>query len=467
MVFSLTLVSLPSFLQEIILENRSGEAILRLINDVLPRHAYLVESLAFGQSSEPLLDDEYSFTDDETNETHISLTPEKVSVIEESERIGGVGQGKEKELPRMLVRARRARGLLIAKVIEMCTNVHQLDCEVSRQSYTFPSLRNYTDPISSQAFQKHPIPEDAYEEDETVMDPTKIYRTDHALEAVVQHLGPKLADFSLLINEDEVSSEADIANVIKHCPNLLRLNLEVYCQSHGNGGRQALHEALLSLNKLETLDIGTPCDFINDEFAQLVLDRPENPYPSLSCLALVECNDLSYPSFISLIERFSQSLRILDIDNTPHANHPRQTKKYLGKPFNLPNLQTLVLSTAHEPKFLQSFINCKLVEFTLGFCPSIAYKDVEDFIIQHSESLVKLEIASDAALTQAQVESLEVFCHAKGISCELLEPDESDGDEEDDPSEFGVDDDDDEGGWYDEDGEEGGLDMVDFEDLSD
>ena len=299
------------------------------------------------------------------------------------------------------------------------------------------------------------------------MDPTKVYRTDHALEAVVKHLGSKLADLSLLINEDEISSETDVANVIKHCPNLLRLNLEVYCQSHGNGGRQALHSALLSLNKLETLDIATPSDFINDEFVRLVLDQPENPYPSLACLALVECNDLSFPSFISLIERFSPTLRILDIDNTPHANHPRQTKKHLGKPFNLPNLKTLVLSTAHESKFLQSFINCKLVEFTLGFCPSISHKDVEDFIIQHSGSLKKLEIASDAALSQAQVESLEVFCHAKGINCELLEPDESDGEEDDDPSDFGVDDDD-EGGWYDEDGEEDGiLDMVDLGDFSD
>lgn len=45
--------------------------------------------------------------------------------------MGGVGKGKEKELPRTLVRARRARSLLIAKVIEMCPNIQQLDCEVS------------------------------------------------------------------------------------------------------------------------------------------------------------------------------------------------------------------------------------------------------------------------------------------------------------------------------------------------
>lgn len=236
--------------------------------------------------------------------------------------------------------------------------------------------------------------------------------------------------------------------------------MEIYCTYNKPEERKALHEALLKLRKLETLDVGAG-EFINDEFVQLALapihhkneeeeETSSNPFPALNCLALGYCQDLSFDSFFNFIHLFSSTLRVLDLDSTPHANHPAVTKKYLGRPFDLPHLRTLVLSTPHEPKILDSFVNTKLTEFSYGFCPAFSYKNVEDFIALHQDTLKKVEIHDQAALTQAQVERLEVFCHAKGIECELLEPDSSDEEEDDeaylDPSDF---EDEDEGGWYD------------------
>ncbi|GAA5947916.1 hypothetical protein JCM3765_007028 [Sporobolomyces pararoseus] len=419
-------LAFPWIWHEINLEETSVESILVLVRDILSRHAQHVKSLAFGQSDpfvppwDDLLEDGNSWAGQ--------------TLVEEIEKLCQVSAGTLS----IETRKRRARSLLIAKVVEMCPNIERVDCE---------------------AFQKHPIPEDAYEDDPTIINDLEVYRTDHAIEAIQTHLRSTLNDLTILVNDDGISSEGDVAQLLENCPKLLRLDLEIYCAFKAPEERKRLHKALLGLDKLETLDLASGY-FINDEFVKLVLEFEKeeeaqeirtNPYPALKCLALVECQDLSFESFYNLIHRFSSTLEVLDIESTPHANHPETTKKYLGRSFDLPKLRTLVLSTPHEAKFLESFVNCKLVEFCLGFCPLFAYKDIEDFITLHQETLKKVEIADDAALSEAQFESLEVFCHAKGITVELLEPDSDDEDEEEDgmnPSDL---DEDDEGGWYDED----------------
>ncbi|GAA5893802.1 uncharacterized protein JCM6883_003641 [Sporobolomyces salmoneus] len=426
-------LSFPWIWHEIDLEDTNISHLWTLVTEVLPRHAQHVRSLAFGQSDGTILPFMTSASDRYRAERDLIETAERLSKI------------RDPKVLEYSVRRRRTKSLMIAELIKMCPNIERIDCE---------------------AFQKHPIPEEAYEDDPTIIREAEVYHTDHALEAIRSHLGPKLTDLTLLINDDDISSELDVAKLLEGCPKLLRVDLAVYCGRENARDRTRLHEALLKLEKLETLDIGAG-QFINDEFAQLVLERMKsreeeeavsrsqggestsNPFPNLQCLALVECPDLSFESFFNLIHCFSSTLRILDIDSTPHANHPEVTKKYLGRPFNLPQLRTLVLSTPHEAKFLDSFVDCKLVEFCLGFCPSFSYKDIEDFITLHQTTLKKIEVADDAALSEAQFESLEVFCHAKGISVELLEPDSDEEDEEDeiDPSDL---DEDDEGGWYDE-----------------
>ncbi|GAA6022307.1 hypothetical protein JCM11491_005258 [Sporobolomyces phaffii] len=436
-------LSYPWLWQDLSLEEKSGDRILDFIQHTLPRHARHVRSLAFGH------------TDAELANRPIGLSrwghpipPKETTdlIISTAERLSGILDPGD-IAPE--TRERRARSLLIAEIIRMCPNIERIDCE---------------------SFQKHEIPDDAYEDDEIVVNEDAVYRIDHALDAVRTHLGPKLTDLTLLVNDDSVTTEADVAHVLEACPNLVRLDLEVFCGYQDPDERKRLHRAVLNLRQLESLDVAAG-SFVTDEFVTRVLAYecededdpgrrvgPANPFPRLELLALVECDDLSFESFYALVDRFRATLKVLDLDDTPHANHAAETDKYLGRAFDLPRLETLVVSTAHEPEFLAAFRTCRLVEFSLGFCPAFAYKDVEDFVTLHQETLRKVEVADDAALTDAQVESLEVFCHAKGIRCELLDPESDDdlsagvgGPGGLDGSDF---DDEDEGGWYDEDSED-------------
>lgn len=297
------------------------------------------------------------------------------------------------------VRSRRTRSLLVAEVIRQCRSIVRVDCEA------FPA-----------------VPAAWMDEDlvQTDLDNRNVvYPMDHALSALKQYLGPNLTDLTLLVQDDGVTTESEVASVLSSCPNLLRLELEALVPSGPPAHRTALFDAFTAFTSLEALNIveGT---FITDDFALLPLDH----WP-LKVLALAECEDLSFPSFHTLVHRFKRTLECLDLAGTPHSNHARDTKKYLRRPFDLPKLDTLVLETTHESPFLlEAFAACPLRTFGLGFCPAVTYADVERFITEvHGETLKRVEVAHDAALTAGQVESLEVLCHAKGLECVLM-PDE-------------------------------------------
>ncbi|GAA5965220.1 hypothetical protein JCM21900_003388 [Sporobolomyces salmonicolor] len=418
----------PYLWQDVDFEDRSAESILVFLREIIPRHARHIRSLAFGQSDEELLDDEPTVFATARNVLGSDYDARLKAVLDEAERLGGVSaQGITEPM-----RKRRARSLILAEVVKHCPNVQILDFE---------------------GFQKTPISGNE-ELDDFTEAVEQAYPVDHALEAIKTHLGPKLTDLTFLINDDGVSTEGDVASLLSACPNLLRLELECIAPSGAPAHRERLHEALLALNKLESLNVVIG-DFINDDFASRTISWP------LKVLALAECEDLSFPSFFSLIHQFSSTLEVLDLDGTPHNNSETETKKYLGRLVSLPKLDTLVLATPHDPSFVDAFSQCPIREFCLGFCPAFTYPDVEAFIEAHHQTLKKLQIEHDAALTEAQVESLEVLCHAKGIECELLEP-EDDSDTDDDPSDF--EDDFDQEEWeHDEDdeGDEGDDDAFD------
>ncbi|GAA5870960.1 hypothetical protein JCM1840_002739 [Sporobolomyces johnsonii] len=407
-------ICFPYLWQDVDFEDRSAESILVFLREIIPRHAKHIKSLAFGQSDEELLDDEPTVFATARNVLGSDYDARLKAVLDEAERFGGVSaQGITEPM-----RKRRARSLVLAEVVKHCPNVEILDFE---------------------GFQKTPISgnEDLDDFTEAV---EQAYPVDHALEAIKTHLGPKLTDLTFLINDDGVSTEGDVASLLSACPNLLRLELECLAPSGAPAHREKLHEALLALDKLESLTIVTG-DFINDDFASRTISWP------LKVLALAECEDLSFASFFSLIHQFSSTLEVLDLDGTPHNNSETETKKYLGRLVSLPKLDTLVLATPHDPPFVDAFSQCPIREFCLGFCPAFTYPDVEAFIEAHHQTLKKLQIEHDAALSEAQVESLEVLCHAKGIECELLEPE--DDSDDDDPSEF--EDDFDQEEWEDDD----------------
>jgi hypothetical protein len=419
--FSRAPLTFPSA-QELDFEDRANESILECIRTILPKHGKHVRTLDFGQSDPRMLNEELPGSGYQSADPFGYIPPSHRRIIEAAEQLNGVSdQGVSSE-----IRHRRTRSLLMAQVVRMCPNVVAIDTEM------LPKTRpDWSDDL----------------EDRDLTNPDIVYSVDHALDAVKQHLGSQLEDLTLLINEDGITTEGDVADLLLACPNLLRLQLDCLAPMGPRANRDTLYGALVGLTKLETFQVDAG-DFVNDEFANEV----DLQWP-LKVLALSEAEDLSFPGFFALVHKFSSTLECLDLDRCPHDNVERDSKTYIHRTLQLPKLDTLCLATMHEPAWLlEGFAQCPVREFSLGFCPAVSLHDIEQFIDVHARTLKRIEVQGEAALTEAQVESLEVLCHSKHIECEVLPLDSSD----EETDEEGVlsdweDDDDRLGGWTDQD----------------
>ncbi|GAA5897214.1 hypothetical protein JCM8208_003756 [Rhodotorula glutinis] len=395
------------------LSHRSNQAILMAMMHVLPFRGVHVRSIEFAQTKFRMYDLDPLDSGVHPAVPDVPLRKEHVDFIAFIESLGGVpSEGVSSER-----RFRRSRSLLLAGVVRMCSNATRVHGE------TFPRTR--------MQIIDEDLPEGA-----DVVEHLSVYAHDHAFEAVKEVLGPQLVDLTLVVPDDGVTNELDVADIVAACPKLLRLqiNHEINLEAAENdrAKRARLQDALASLSALEIF-AHTSGGFIDDEFAA----RDDVRWP-LKVLGLAECENLSFPSLRKFVHRFKSTLECLDLDGAPHTNSDRDNEALVARPFDLPKLDTLILSTQQEAPFLLSaFASCPIASLTVGFCPAVELKDLETFIDLHALTLRRLEIADDAALTEAQVESLEVLCHAKGIECELLPPDEDDSDLDSDPSEWG------------------------------
>ncbi|GAA5840214.1 hypothetical protein JCM9279_002312 [Rhodotorula babjevae] len=391
------------------LEHRSNEAIFNVIDQILPHRGVHVRSIEFEQLFFRMLDDDPLGSGVHPAVPETPLSPDHLEFITKVEQLAGESaEGVSNER-----RFRRTRSILLARVVSLCRNATRVHGE------TFPRTR------------KEYIDAEVQDEDD-VVEHLSVYAHDHAFESVKKLLGPQLVDLTLVVPDDGVTNELDVADIIATCPKLLRLEVDLELPEGDRVNRPQLQDALAELTALEVFT-HTAGDFIDDEFAA----RPDVKWP-LKVLGLAECENLSFPSLRKFVHRFKSTLECLDLDGAPHNNVDRDNEQLCAKPFDLPKLDTLVLSTQHEAPFLVSaFAACPIASLTLGFCPAVDLKDLETFIDVHALTLRRIEVAGDAALSEAQVESLEVLCHAKGIECELLPPDDSDSDLDDDPSEWG------------------------------
>ncbi|KPV74724.1 uncharacterized protein RHOBADRAFT_53675 [Rhodotorula graminis WP1] len=416
------------------LSERSNEAIAMAVCTILPHRGLHVRSIQFAQAPFKMYDnDDQPDNADYPAVPDVPLSDQFREVIEAIEHVcghSGVGVSNER-------RVRRVRSILLATVVRLCSNTVRVHGE------TFPRTRlQWLD--------------DAEIEDEAdIDDHMAVYAHDHAFESVKKYLGPQLVDLTLVVPDDGVTNELDVADIIAACPKLLRLELDVGLPEGDRAHRLQLHDALAALPALEVFAHSAGV-FINDEFAA----RDDVKWP-LKLLGLAECENLSFPSLRKFVHRFKATLECLDLDGAPHTNVDRDNDALCALAFDLPKLDTLILSTQQEAPFLVSaFASCPIEALTLGFCPAVDLHDLETFIDVHALTLRRIEVAGDAALSEAQVESLEVLCHAKGIECELLPPDDDDSDLDDDPSEWGGivadgDDDTDQDEWTEEDDDAG------------
>lgn len=278
--------------------------------------------------------------------------------------------------------------------------------------------------------------------------------------------GAKLINLSLDASSASVSepvvSAGFVAEVIQYFPNLGRLRMEGFGLLAPEG-TDSLQTTIVSLPRLETLFLDSST-FVTDEFIQL------NWKSSLKVIALSSCTKLSLTGFVALVKAHSATLEALDLDEVPLEVNELEKKKVWGKPFPfaLPKLDTLVLSTFLDKRYLALFTHCALKDLTIGYCPGIEYLAWENFVTLQEKTLKRVVVDSDPGdWTEGQREGFEVFCYAKKIDCIMEDEDsESEGEYTDEDEEamddYGWSDEDEEGpefldsgdeqGWGDDDG---------------
>ena len=247
---------------------------------------------------------------------------------------------------------------------------------------------------------------------------------------------PALLDLTLTSADDALIDESYLAALLAPFPLLERLDLAIDNLLPSATGRTELIQTLVGLEHLETLSLAhTP--FVGKEFAEAEWKAP------LKILALAECDEVSVPDFRKLVSKFGETLEVLDLEvrfslssfpralmgaqMTPHDNVDKDNLT-ISLPLPLPHLTTLVLSTLHPSPILHSFSLSPLHEFEFGFCPKIPYADLLSFLSARIGTLERVRVTGDSSLTEGQVESLEVWCFAKGVECRVMPTEEGEGD---------------------------------------
>ncbi|GAA6039845.1 hypothetical protein JCM8097_006760 [Rhodosporidiobolus ruineniae] len=403
----------------------STEALLELVRDILPRQGQYVDQILFRESPFDAL------LEDAPTDELPSAEGRALEVVEAAERLSGVDASSASSWE---LRILRARQLLLTQAVKACPKVTSLDIE--------GPLR----PLKIKVTEG----KEENEDDETaVVVPAS--EVPHAALEAVKKLGNAIEALSLLLPPDQVSTEQDAAELLASFPNLLRLEINSYVlhsdddestKEKSKADRAALLAAFSSLKKLEELDLGES-SFVNDAFVAATADVQ---WP-LKHLALSEHDDLSFASFVALVERFGSTLESLEIDGSPVDNETDPTAATFlsaGKALNLPKLVALDVATPHPASFLALFANSPLKEVFLGECPQLTVKDVIAFLEAHKDTLEDVDmedggIADEEEKDGEAVSAAEVvakWCDEHGKNFGLLpstalEGFDSDSDEED------------------------------------
>ena len=298
-----------------------------------------------------------------------------LEVVEAIERLAELGAWTgEWEL-----RCARARTTLLARIVEGCPNVSELDIEGPLRI-----LRRATWDVITSGEDEEPAAAVEIPEAEVA----------NSALAAVKALSERVTALSLLLPPDDISTEQHAVEFLEAYPSLKALELNVFVAAGGRtettvaAQRKALGGAVASLKSLEELNLGCS-NFVDDELAHASFFAP------LKHLALGEAPDLTFASFFALVNKFSATLESLELDGTP-ATTPDDGAL---PPLDLPKLVALDISTPLEAPVLSLFVNAPLHEISIGECPQLTAKDVVAFLEAHKDTLrcVDLEEGAVAA----------------------------------------------------------------------
>lgn len=304
----------------------------------------------------------------------------EAAVLEAVESIAKVSASNNSE-----VRKARSRSLVVGEIIKSCPNLYKLDFD---------------------CFVLEPDQEPHRDLKDYVLDAAKAHAKSHGS---ITYLGYSLTP-------DATTRYEDVASLLSAYSSTLKA-LRIECFS-AKGNKQTLLDSLLSLRQLEKLDLGES-DFVDDSFANLNLTFP------LTHLTLGEYDNLSYPSFTKLVEKFSQTLTNLELDGSPYAGSEEdeleKASKELQNPVKLPNLSLLEIATNHKVEVLDklTYSSSKLKELRIGFCPNFDVDETIHFLEKRRDTLKAFEVDL-ATYSHEELSKLDAVSEELGIEMHVI-----------------------------------------------
>lgn len=323
------------------------------------------------------------------------------------------------------------RGRIVVKILQACQNLQDLDVDY----YSYIHL---------------PLPK-----------------------AIEKH-GPSLTNLTIACNEHSVPEEW-IAPLLCKLPLLTYCRVDSVASADSSWSEQApaLGPALASLSNLQILHLWE-CEPLTDDWATLNWTTR-----NMEQVAFDECQNLSQVGLDALLARFTETLKVLELDLTPvgpAGPGDPLAKKPNGAPadhYSMPNLEALVLGQMScGPEWIDRFSTCprlRMLQFedlsNCGLTPHLLPAQVPDdnprltSMLQIFSDTTKWRsvesVRWDVSATGSQIEEeLARVCELRGWTHDFSTSDSDDnGDDFDTDADLWADEAD-EDGWQDSDWED-------------
>ncbi|GAA5966561.1 hypothetical protein JCM3765_000961 [Sporobolomyces pararoseus] len=397
------------------LAERSLESLFYFQKDLLPKYSEYVDSLYLMQNGSTLLEE-----DEESPYKMVDGTSEEEreeKLIREVEAVAGVEKPKDES-----IRQLRARTLVLAEIVKASPQLVKIE-------FDCPEVDDE---------------DEDEEEEEEEANSTEL--RDYVVDVLKQHANAfkSLSHIGYSLTPVSTSSYEDAASLLSTYSTQLR-SVRLDCVS-APGDSDSILNALVSLEKLESLDLADS-DFAFD-YSQLQVQWP------LRRLVLGEFLELSTEAFSTLVNKFSSTLEILNLDGSPsheeeEGDAQKVTREFKQFPINLPKLEILEISTNHSTKVLDWLTSSStaLRELRIGFCPNFDVDQVVNFVEKNQDRINYFEL-DVSCFGIEEVSKLGAVCEELGIKFQLV----SVGYEDDDflGGGFGGEDDEEDAEWEDE-----------------
>lgn len=224
--------------------------------------------------------------------------------------------------------------------------------------------------------------------------------------------------------------ENEVVEMISKKPKLVGFTADGVERVAAGVFQNALGRHLSQLPRLTRLDF-TEANCVDDEWADLDWKA------GIELLALDECERITAKGLHALCHRFSSTLRNLTLDRVPRLDGSPESRAAVDgmslakNRYRLPKLEGLSLTSGEIPiAFIRSFAECaSLKHLDLGDLPDIEASEIEAIVSDKVFPLLeKIRITNDATFSTSEIESLELFCHSRGVEVEV-EPEDEDEDD--------------------------------------